>query len=213
MGQIMNSLFKLMGAGVLVAGASVYGMQAEGKVREDYNIQAPSEVDFMDRCQRSMDMNDVAFNDGASRTKGCACLTKTLVSTAKPGQLDAVETYMAFMMESGGDNARDELNMFSFENSLNEINKRHKLNDMQSLEIFTMVGEAIGTCGDQSFHTVENVSRLASLAPRRGKITLPARQPKTSSGMNDSFKPVIKPKPSAANKTPEAPKLRGMSKG
>lgn len=213
----MNILYRLAGGGVIVAMAAVFGFQSEQKILENYNIQAPSETAFMQRCKTSMDMNDVGFNDGASRSKGCACLTKTLVSSAKSGELKAVETYMAFMMETGGDNARDELDLVQFEKSLADINKRHKLSDSQSLAIFTMVGEAVGTCGDKRFHSAENVAQLASMTPNPATIKFARPNANKPSGVKPDYlakpKPVAKAAPKPEAKSEPAPKLRGMSKG
>lgn len=192
----MNILYKTMGGGAVLAGLFAYGAHAEQKVYEDYNISLQSEIKFMSRCTQAMSINDVSFTHGASDNKGCACLTKSLMSQVEASEVPAVETYTAFLVEAGGLSARDELNPIQFMKDMGNINKRHKLTDSQSDKYMDLVGGAMGNCGESDYHTPDNVAYLASMHPKGGQIKL----------VNTS----ARPRPQLKIKPPE---LRGSSKG
>lgn len=194
----MNILYKTMGGGAVLAGLFVFGAHAERKVFEDYNISLESEKQFMSRCTNAMTINDVDFSDGASDNKGCACLTKSLMSQIKSSEIPVVETYTAFMVEAGGLSARDELNPIKFVTDLESINKRHKLSDDQSGKYMDLIGGTMGNCGDRDYHSPANVALLASLRPQASSIKLvnTAQTPKTQLKMQSN-----------------PPALRGRSKG
>lgn len=193
----MNILYKTMGAGAVLAGVFVFGAHAEQKVYDDYNISLESEKQFMARCTNAMTINDVNFTEGASDTKGCACLTKSLMSKVETGEIPVVETYTAFMVEAGGLSARDELNPIKFMTDMENINQRYKLSEAQSGKYMSLIGEAMGNCGDKNYHNSFNLAHLASLQPKSNTIKLVNSQ---------------KPKPQLQIKSKPAA-LRGMSKG
>jgi len=192
----MSFQYRIILGAFLISVGSVIGFQAKKKVKEDYNI-LPPEVAFMNKCTSAMRTHNVEFKQGANQNKGCACITKTLMSKTEQAEIPAVKDYMYLLMELGGDNARETIDMEYFEQSFEEINTRHSLSELKSLTYFGTIGEAVTTCGNKDYHTKENVGVLASLYPKSSQIAVAQSEVES------------KPKPSK----PAPLKLRGPSKG
>ncbi len=188
----MNILHKVMGGGAVLAGLFVFGAHAEQKVYDDYNISLESEKQFMARCTNAMTINNVDFAEGASDNKGCACLTKSLMSQIEASEIPAVETYTAFMAEAGGKSARDELNPIQFMTDLEGINQRYKLSEAQSGKYMDLIGGTMKNCGDSEYHTSTNVAYLATLSPKSQAIKLVNRAQKPKPQLNIQKRPALR---------------------
>jgi len=199
----MNIISRLVVGGICVIGATVVGAKAKSEVKADYNITASEEA-FFSACTLAMSTNDVKFNKGASKNKGCACITKKTLSEHENEAALVLKNYVTALIAQGGEDPDDVKVQMEIIGKIGNINRQYNVSMADSMTYISSVTEAVGTCGDRKFHTPANVVQIAALTPKSPGVTKVADNRATQQSKK-AVKAPSKPKE-------PAPALRGPSK-
>lgn len=201
----MSILYRVMGGGVIFCAATVYGIQANGKVLKQYNI-TEYEQSFMKNCQSTMSRHNLSFAEGANKSKGCACMTKTLLSAVESEEVPAIQAYISFTMQIRAQTEGMNVDFAALQNDLEQISKDHEITELKALEYVGLVGESVVTCGNRDNHSPEKIAEYAAMTPKGVEIQVAQiSEPENTQSSSSSQKSTIT--------TPNTPKLRGLSNG
>lgn len=199
----MSAIVRLMGGAIVFCGAVVYGSQADKKVYAEYNLQE-SEQELMQKCKNSMSNNNVTFAKGASRSKGCACVSKSLSASIEADELPVVQGYISITMQTRNASQGGDVDFVKLATDIEELNSKYTITDEQAMEYVNVVTSTILSCGDKDYHTPENVAALAAMTPKgQTNFQMAQNTPKRAAPRADT-----KPKPAQQAPTP---RLRGRS--
>lgn len=198
----MSAIVRLMGGGIIFCGAVVYGSQADKKVYAEYNLQE-SEQELMQKCKNTMSHNNVTFAQGASRSKGCACMSKSLSASVDANELPAVQSYISITMQTRNATKGSDVDFVKLQTDIEEVNSKYSVTDEQAMEYVTVITSAMLSCGDRDYHTPENIAELAAMTPKGQPVQMAQNAPKRAA-------PRAAAKLKPAQQAP-APSLRGRS--